>query len=154
MIYSASQAAKAVGKSTATITRAIYKGRLSAVKDESGAWLIDASELHRVFALASPENPSMKHDEKGHENHGMGAEVGVLSERLRSAEQRAAVAEALAEERARHLDDLQRRLDAEAEERRRLVAVLTAPPAAPVPPSLPEPAPLPRPRRWWPWAGR
>lgn len=147
MIYSASQAGKAVGKSTATITRAIDKGRLSAVKDENGAWQIDASELHRVFAPANPTNPSMKRGEKDIESRGVDGEAEKLRERLAEAERRAAVAEAQAEERARHLDDLRRRLDAETEERRKLTAVLMAPPSEP-----PAPQPAPRPRRWWLWS--
>lgn len=147
MIYSASQAGKAVGKSTATITRAIEKGRLSATKDGNGAWQIDASELHRVFAPASHANPSLKRDEKDRETLAVDGEAEKLRERLAEAERRAAVAEAQAEERARHLDDLRRRLDAETEERRKLTAVLMAPPSEPLAPQA-----APRPRRWWPWA--
>lgn len=143
MIYSASQAAKAVGRSTATITRAIDKGRISAVKDENGAWQIDASELHRVFAPANPESPSMQSDAKANANSVEGAEVATLREQLADAERRAAVAATLADE----VMDLRRRLDAESEERRRLTAVLMAPPSAP--PALPA---APHPRRWWPWA--
>ena len=51
MQYTAGQAAQATGKNIATITRAIKSGKISAKKDESGAWRIDASELHRMFPL-------------------------------------------------------------------------------------------------------
>jgi excisionase family DNA binding protein len=56
MMLSASQAAKATGKSIPTITRAIKAGKLSATKNGEG-WLIDTSELHRVFPmLPQPSN--------------------------------------------------------------------------------------------------
>lgn len=50
MELSASQAAKATGKSIPTITRAIKSGKLSASRNGEG-WLIDTSELNRVFPL-------------------------------------------------------------------------------------------------------
>ena len=57
MKYSAGQAAKACGVSTATITRALKSGRISGQKDDSGAWVIDPAELHRVFPpLAQQED--------------------------------------------------------------------------------------------------
>ena len=46
---SANQAAKQVGKSVPTITRAIKSGRLSAEKKGGGGYSIDASELFRVW---------------------------------------------------------------------------------------------------------
>lgn len=46
---SASQAAKMVGKSVPTITRAIKKGKLSAEPNPDGGWLIDPAELSRVW---------------------------------------------------------------------------------------------------------
>lgn len=53
MKYTAGQAAKAAGVATATITRAIKSGKISGQKDASGAWEIDASELHRVFPIVA-----------------------------------------------------------------------------------------------------
>ena len=49
MKYTAGQAAKATGVSTATISRALKRGKISGVKDANGTWSIDPSELHRVF---------------------------------------------------------------------------------------------------------
>jgi hypothetical protein len=49
MKYTAGQAATATGISKATITRALKSGKISGQKDESGAWIIDPAELHRVF---------------------------------------------------------------------------------------------------------
>jgi hypothetical protein len=53
MELSASQAAKKVGKSVPTITRAIKKGKLSAKPRDGGGWIIDAAELFRVWPAVS-----------------------------------------------------------------------------------------------------
>jgi len=61
--YSASAAAKATGVSTATITRALQKGKISGEKQADGSWRIDPAELHRVFpalAVQSPATPFMQ----------------------------------------------------------------------------------------------
>lgn len=63
---SAAQAAKMVGKSVPTITRAIKKGKLSAEPNPDGGWLIDPSELARVWnvtLLESNATPKMLGDE-------------------------------------------------------------------------------------------
>ena len=49
MAYTAGQAAKAAGVSTATITRALKKGTISGQKLADGSWRIEPAELHRVF---------------------------------------------------------------------------------------------------------
>jgi len=49
MVYTLGEAAKATGKSKATISKAIKNGRISAYKDETGTFHIDPSELHRVY---------------------------------------------------------------------------------------------------------
>ncbi|HAP40627.1 MAG TPA: recombinase [Nitrospira sp.] len=48
-VYTLGEAAKATGKSKATISKAIKNGRISARKDETGTFHIDPSELHRVY---------------------------------------------------------------------------------------------------------
>jgi hypothetical protein len=48
-MYTLGTAARTVGKSKATISRAIKGGRLSATRSEDGSYLIDPAELHRVF---------------------------------------------------------------------------------------------------------
>lgn len=53
MELSASQAAKKVGKSVPTITRAIKKGKLTGKPRDGGGWVIDASELFRVWPAIS-----------------------------------------------------------------------------------------------------
>lgn len=49
MVYTLGEAAKATGKSKATISKAIKSGRISAIKDETGTFQIAPSELHRVY---------------------------------------------------------------------------------------------------------
>lgn len=51
MAYTLGEAAKATGKSKATISKAIKSGRISAFKDDTGTFQIDPAELHRVYAL-------------------------------------------------------------------------------------------------------
>ena len=55
MKYTAGQAAEAAGISKATITRALKSGKISGIKDDSGAWIIDPAELHRVFPPVADE---------------------------------------------------------------------------------------------------
>jgi excisionase family DNA binding protein len=59
MVYTLGEAAKATGKSKATISKAIKSGRISAHKDETGTFQIDPSELHRVY----PPTVSDEHKE-------------------------------------------------------------------------------------------
>src|SRR4051812_19896168 len=134
MAYSVAQAAKAIGKSKNTVLRAISSGRISAVRDATtGAFQIEPSELHRVFAPATTAPHGVGHDVPD------GAiRVAVLQAQLSEKEALIAVLE-------RANEDLRRQRDAEAEERRRLTAVLadqrTAQPTSPAPTR----------RAWWPW---
>lgn len=59
MVYTLGEAARATGKSKATISKAIKSGRVSARKDETGTFHIDPSELHRVY----PPTVSSEHKE-------------------------------------------------------------------------------------------
>ena len=56
MKLSASQAAKEVGKSVPTITRAIKSGRLTAEKRDGGGYDIDPAELFRVWPKVTDES--------------------------------------------------------------------------------------------------
>ncbi len=49
MPYTLGQAAKATGLSKPTLSEAIKKGKISAVKNENGSFAIDPAELHRVY---------------------------------------------------------------------------------------------------------
>lgn len=115
MQYTAGQAATATGKNIATITRAIKSGKISAKKDSSGAWRIDPVELHRIFPLAAQDsqNPQMQSNARGlqelqtsNDGNGLQAELEDMRKQLHQAEQRAAVAEARAEERAVRIADM------------------------------------------------
>lgn len=114
-----------------TLSKARKSGKISAEKDERGTWLIEESELARLYRRRvqlpgkgtgnlSTENTPLQGDVNADEQ----AEIDRLKEQLAEAEKRAAVAEALAQERAQHIEDL------------RLM--------------LPAPGPRPR-RKWWPF---
>jgi hypothetical protein len=114
MKLSASQAAKETGKSVPTITRAIKSGKISAENQKNGGYLIEASELFRIFpplTHSSDVTPKM-----------LGFETpivtGVLEAKLEAREREIAL---LMSER----NDLRNRLDTEAEERRKLTLMLT-----------------------------
>ena len=50
-MYTLGEAAKAVGKSKATLSKAIKTGKISAERQGNGFYKIDPSELHRVFPI-------------------------------------------------------------------------------------------------------
>src|SRR4051794_10776370 len=56
--YTLAQAIAATGRSRSTLIRAIRKGALSASRDEAGTYLVEPSELHRVFPAVSDGMPS------------------------------------------------------------------------------------------------
>jgi excisionase family DNA binding protein len=126
------QAAEATGKSKSTLLRAIRKGRISAHKDEHGAFWLDPAELHRVFPIASPDAP----DDAPMTRHATDGDAALLRREVEL------LREQLARERefSRELSNL---LHEEREERRKLTAVLTHQ-AAPAPnhdaPDLPRPS--------------
>ena len=107
MSYTLGTAAKATGKSKPTIQRAIKSGRISAKKNESGAYVIDPAELHRVFPPVSSnsnDTDTVKQSETPNSYGMLQREIELLREQL---------------DRERDtVTDLRRRLDAESEERR------------------------------------
>lgn len=107
MKYTAGEAAKATGVSTATISRAIKNGKISALKGDSGAWQIDPSELHRVYPpIAAQANASVAVQEVvTPPQTDLLLQIGTLQERLRAEE--AARSEAQ-EERDRWRDQAER----------------------------------------------
>jgi hypothetical protein len=114
-MFSLQQAANATGKLKPTIARAFKSGRLSAARNESGGYEIDPSELSRVFPyfagditgtlkqLVSPNGAAADPAISPGEAKGLRALVAEQRETIR---------------------DLRARLDAEAEERRTLIAML------------------------------
>lgn len=123
MSYTLGEAAKATGRSKATIHRAIQSHKISATKDDAtGSWLIDPAELHRVFPAISPEplqNGALRQSEMARET----PETGELRRRL---DELRAERERERADKDAVIDDLRRRLDASDEERRKVQMQLTA----------------------------
>lgn len=139
MEHSLSGAAKVVGKSKATIHRAIRSGKLSARRDDAGVYHIETSELLRVFPLNASE-PLQRDDPQPPANLPDTAAI------LAPLEAENAGLRQLVASHQETIADLRTRLDAEAEERRRLVAVLTTDRPSGVVPTPPS-----RRSSWWPW---
>lgn len=94
MAYTLGEAAKATGKSKATISKAIKSGRISAMKDEAGTFHIDPAELHRVY----PTTVSNEHDKTREKPTANTANDGVIRElqaRLEAAHERLSDKEAV-----------------------------------------------------------
>jgi len=115
------EAVKIYQVSRPTLTKALKNGKVSGVQDDKGQWQIDPAELARVY---QPRTDSMaksgqdKPDNFTNKNTNLPGEVDTLKTRLAEAEQRAAVAEALAEERGKHIEDVRRMLPAPQEAQR------------------------------------
>jgi excisionase family DNA binding protein len=152
MTYTLNQAARRVGKGKSTLLRAVHSGKLAAIRDElTGSWLIEASELHRLYPLPV-------HDGAINADHGA---PRTTHEPERTTPLAARIA-ALEVDRERERDairvrdemiaDLRRRLDESERERReqaaRIVALLTD--QRPASALLPATAR----RSWWHWGRR
>lgn len=119
MKYTLSQAAEATGKNKATIQRAIKSGKISALKNSSGAYEIDPSELHRVFD-ATPKrttkqrNATLRNtsatDEKPPDNSQL-QRIAELEKELAVAEERKTGLEGQLHHLSGTVDDLRKRLD-------------------------------------------
>lgn len=122
------EAVKHFDVSRPTLQKALKSGKISGVQDGQGTWTIDPSEMARVYQPRQGETVKFcgqEHDDLSTENTPLHGQIETLKEKLAYAEKRAAVAEALAEERGKHIEDLRRMLPApEASQSR---------------------------RRWWPW---
>ncbi|WP_299847926.1 hypothetical protein [uncultured Paracoccus sp.] len=94
MAYTLGEAAKATGKSKATISKAIKSGRISAVKDETGTFHIDPAELHRVYAptVSVEREETLSKPTANTANDGL---IRELQARLEAAQERLADKEAV-----------------------------------------------------------
>lgn len=110
----AGEAAKLVGKSVPTITRAIKSGKLVAKPRKPKGWIIEPSELFRVFDAVTGET----NDKSKMLQPETDIKDSVLQAKLEVMEQRFSDAQAT-------IEDLRTRLDTESAERRQLTAQLT-----------------------------
>lgn len=87
MVYTLGEAARATGKSKATISKAIKSGRISAHKDDTGTFRIDPSELHRIYPplVHSERQETLKRTPEGAEND---ATIRELQAHLEAARER------------------------------------------------------------------
>jgi hypothetical protein len=115
-MYTLGQAARAVGKAKSTISRDIKSGKISATRNLDGSVSIDPAELHRVYPAIVATGSA-----NGHSNELQPLENGTATVWEREI---ALLRERLADKNE-VIEDLRRRLDAEAEERHKLIMVLT-----------------------------
>ena len=87
MKHTAGTAAKVVGKTKSTITKAIASGKLSAIKNDNGAWEIDASELYRVYPPTPLETVEIEQNDTLKEMDGNSKEIEALERLLKAAEE-------------------------------------------------------------------
>lgn len=138
-------AAKETGLTRSAIFKSIKKGTLSATKDEKGHFQIDPAELFRVYKPVNKELSTSEQQETAKEaretaeNQELRARLDMTNQLLRQVES--------------ERDDLRRRLDEEATERRKLTALLThqpeKKPAAGPDPAKKETAKQPKKRGLW-----
>ena len=117
MKHSLGTAAIATGKSKTTIHRAIKSGKISAFRREDGTFEIDPSELHRVFEPVT-SNVTLERS----------VMVDVTDVTALIRQENEFLKQQLDKEREIYnqtLTMLERRLDSETEERRRLTLLLT-----------------------------
>ncbi|MBF0482217.1 MAG: hypothetical protein HQK82_11180 [Desulfovibrionaceae bacterium] len=83
------EAATQVGKSRSTIWRAVKSGKLSAHKQEDGDFLVDASELLRVYphvARATSHDTANETERNINENRSLQVELEAAKQRIRDLE--------------------------------------------------------------------
>lgn len=127
--FTLNQAAKACNKSKSTLLDAIRSGRLSAGRDDKNQWQIQASELFRVYPPTEHLPPEQNRDRphaKNHQNSELLTQILENEQQERERERR---------QLQETINDLRRRLDDEAQERRKLTALLTHQPQQPEPES-------------------
>jgi hypothetical protein len=111
MSYTLGQAARASGKSKMTIARAVKAGRISAAKTDSGVFMIEPAELHRVYPVAGNGAGTVVH-------HATGEVTGLsLADLLAERDRRVT-------EQAETIRDLRQRLDAITELHRLTLSLL------------------------------
>ncbi len=123
MQLSLSAAAKEMGRSKSTLSRAIKEGRLSATRCEDGSYRIDPAELYRVFSSPVPQPTTSNTAQPASERDGTLRMQLEVAERERDREREERNRER--EQMQATIDDLRTRLD-RAESR--IAGLLPAPP--------------------------
>ncbi len=152
MSWSISQAAKETGLSKSTISRAIKAGRISALREDDGSYLIEPAELFRVYprGVAQP-SPDMRREavRNSHEEARAtrSSDVEILQVKLAMTEAMLQQEKENSRRQQETVEDLRRRLDAASEK----VLALAQPtqPASDVHHDARR-NPVQR-RGWWPW---
>jgi hypothetical protein len=126
--FTLGQAAKAVGRSKAALSRAVKNGTLSAEKQPDGSFRIAASELFRVYRPVNQTEPVRRVDDP--------AELNALNRELRVKLE--AATERLTEIKA-ELADLREDRDQWREQAQRLSLTDQRMRTAPAPPAQPQP---------------
>jgi len=138
MGYTLGQAAKATGRSKATIAKAIASSRLSANKNEQGMYDIDPAELHRVY-------PSTK-SEVNEREHRVATEQTAEVERLKATvEGLERLCRQIENDRDRLFHQLEGERDSLREQNIRLTALLTDQRSKPASEAIAMPPPAPPP---------
>ena len=109
MHYTLGQAAKATGIPKPRLSRAISKGQISATRTESGGYLIDPAELHRVFSPVTTKPEPVQ--ERYSDSTPLLVRIEELTHRLSDKDD--------------VIRDLRQHLDDAAQERHRLTLLLT-----------------------------
>lgn len=128
------EAARRYDVSRPTLTKHIKEGKISAERQGDEGWLIDTAELARVYSpragaggqgcKVEPVNLAMVDSPLPGD---VATRIAELEKALALAQAGKLAAEAIAEERARHIEDLRRMLPA------------------------PDALPGQRKAKWWPW---
>ena len=132
-IFPVSEAAKRAGVERTTLYRKLKKGDISAHSDPSGNKFIEASELLRVYPEADLAEgfatEGQKLQSSGFQQRATASENSLLQREIEVRDEKISTLERERERERRDaqttIDDLRRRLDQEAEERRRLTLMLT-----------------------------
>ena len=87
MTYTLGGAAQAVGKSKATLSKAVKTGKISVTKNEDGSFSIEPSELHRVYPPVS-QTKVVEHSETATATPEKDIEIAILRAELHAAREK------------------------------------------------------------------
>jgi septal ring factor EnvC (AmiA/AmiB activator) len=109
MKYTLAQAATQVKRSKSSLWRDVKSGKITAIKEDYGAFYIEASELFRVYPETSHEmkqSHHLKRDETDYEARFMELQALLQLEQERVSEREKQLAD-----KNRHLDDLRQQVE-------------------------------------------